>query len=124
MLFRSRDLTEKVPWINGLLTNPEKIDMHDAYEFADEQAQARDSKRWIIKHGVKDVEISKEEGKFAKPVAKIEERISKTKAAIDRLENTQDYKDINELIKKRSAEIAKQKKAVADLEKLRLKAKE
>lgn len=120
-----RDITEKVPVINGMLTNPDQIELGPAYEFADKQAIARHTAKTLQKRGER--EEAKEyadEGRYAKQAERIKRKISKTNAAIERLKNTRDYEDADAIQRKYEENLERKRKQVKKLESLRTKAEE
>jgi len=120
-----RDLTEKVPVISGMLTNPDRIELGSAYEFADKQAMARHTAKVLTKRGEKEeAKEYKEEGRYAKQAEKIKRKISKTNTAIERLKNTKEYEDADKTQREYKAQLEKTRKQVERLEALRTKSEE
>ena len=120
-----RDITEKVPVISGMLTNPDHIELGQAYEFADKQAMARHTAKVLGKRGDKEGAAEyKEEGRYAKQAERIKRKISKTNTAIERLKNTKEYEDADKLQREYEAMLERKRKQVGKLEALRSKAEE
>lgn len=120
-----RDLTEKVPVISGMLTNPDRIELSSAYEFADKQAMARHTAKVLSKRGDKEAAAEyKEEGRYAKQAERIKRKISKTNTAIERLKNTKEYEDADKIQRDYEAMLERKRKQVEKLEALRTKSKE
>ena len=120
-----RDITEKVPVISGMLTNPDHIELGQAYEFADKQAMARHTAKVLSKRGDKEGAAEyKEEGRYAKQAERIKRKISKTNTAIERLKNTKEYEDADKLQREYEAMLERKRKQVGKLEALRSKAEE
>jgi len=120
-----RDITEKVPVISGMLTNPDHIELSSAYEFADKQAMARHTAKVLSKRGDKEGAAEyKEEGRYAKQAERIKRKISKTNTAIERLKNTKEYEDADKLQREYEAMLERKRKQVGKLEALRSKAEE
>lgn len=125
-----RDITEKAPWVNAIITNPDKLDMATGYDFAEEQALNRNSLRYAKKHGIEltpeEKAELKESGRYGKQATRIKDSIAKINKSMDKLKNDPDYTDAMqaEYEAKNQRLIEKKRKKLEKLEALKTKAEE
>ena len=123
-----RDITERVPFINGVVTNPDKLDVNSGYAFAEKAIEARNSLRYAKKHGIplseEERKDLKSEARYAKQAERIKKSIGTLNTAKDKLKNSTNYKDAAEAQRKFEALQERTKKKLGRLEGLREKSEE
>jgi len=119
-----RDITEKVPWVKAMVTNPEKMDSATSYDFAEEQAMNRASSRYAAKRGLEGAAEYAKAGRYAKPAEKIKDRISDINTALERLRNSDDFKDADEAQRRYDSLQRAKERNLDILENMRVKAKD
>ena len=82
-----RDMTEKVPFAKGFLTNPNKLDQTSAYDFMNEVKTAKASATYAGKRGMPEAREYAKKGAASGAVAKMETTLSTLNAAIENLKN-------------------------------------
>lgn len=82
-----RDITEKVPFAKGFLTNPNKLDQTSAYDFMNEVKTAKASATYAGKRGMPEAREYAKKGAASGAVAKMETTLSTLNAAIENLKN-------------------------------------
>ena len=86
-----RDITERVPFIRGFITNPDVLDQATVYDILNKWKEPKETGQYATKRGLPGGEKYLEEAKMAKAAEKFNDIISKTNIAIEQLKNDPAY---------------------------------
>lgn len=86
-----RDITERVPFIRGFVTNPDMLDQATVYDILNGWKEPRETGLYATRRGLPGGEKYLEEAKMAKAAERFNDIISKTNIAIEQLKNDPAY---------------------------------
>jgi hypothetical protein len=95
----TRDMTEVVPFLHNIVTNPTKLDT-SIEDFNAEQKMLRATGKYMQRRGMEGGKEYIKEGRYSKATGNLEEAIAKTNIRLERLRNSEDFKDAEEAQRK------------------------
>ena len=113
-----RDMTEKVPFAKGFLTNPNKLDQTSAYDFMNEVKTAKASATYAAKRGMPEAREYAKKGAASGVVANMEATLSTLNAAIENLKNKPNNPA---LIARRDKLLESKKKVLENIERMKIR---
>jgi len=98
----TRDMTEVVPFLHNIVTNPTKLDT-SIEDFNAEQKMLKATGKYMQRRGMEGAREYIKEGRYSKATGNLEEAIAKTNIRLERLRNSEDFKDAEEAQRKADA---------------------
>ena len=98
----TRDMTEVVPFLHNIVTNPTKLDT-SIEDFNAEQKMLKATGKYMQRRGMEGAREYIKEGRYSKAAGNLEEAIAKTNIRLERLRNSEDFKDAEEAQRKADA---------------------
>ena len=99
-----RDITERVPFIRGFVTNPDMLDQATVYDILNGWKEPKETGMYATKRGLPGGEKYLEKAGMAKAAEKFNDIISKTNIAIEQLKNDPAYAATEEARKRAEKE--------------------